>query len=60
MKMIYDVADIRKLEKILDRQDLYMTCAVEGDAVAVCLKQQLNDGTERICDHAMFHIPKEQ
>lgn len=60
MNLLFDGSDAQKLRKILDRKDLFVTCAVENNLVAFCLKQQLNDGTERICDRAMFHIPEEK
>ena len=60
MNIIYDGSTAQRLRKILDRKDLYITCDIEGDVVALCLKQQLKNGTERICGHASFHIPEEK
>ena len=59
MKIIYDASTAQKIRNILKREDIYVTMDVEGNCVAFCLKQQMKDGTERICDHAMFHIPEE-
>lgn len=56
MKIIYEPND--GIREFLDRDDIYITMAREGDVVAIAFKQDLGNGNERIFGHAMVHVPE--